>query len=104
MQLKLSATLWRLAIFLVVFLMGAFALIAIFDQLRFSPEQVYHAVFTSVSGLKDGNFVRIAGVEVGKVKSIAIQDDAAAVVAFSTDDSVVLPEGTRAAVRYDDLI
>ena len=40
----------------------------------------------------------------GKVKSIKIQDDATARVTFSADDSVVLTEGTRAVIRYDDLI
>ena len=48
--------------------------------------------------------MRIAGVEVGKVKNITIRDDATALVTFSTDDSVVLTEGSRAAIRYDDLI
>lgn len=104
MQMKLSATITRLVIFLMICLLGAFALVAIFAQMRFSPERVYHAVFASVGGLMDGNFVRIAGVEVGKVKSIAVQDNATVVVGFSTDDSVVLTGGTRAVIRYDDLI
>lgn len=96
--------LWRLAIFGAVCLAGAFALIVIFAQSRFTPETTYRAVFSNVSSLKDGNFVRIAGVEVGKVKAIKIQDDATAMVTFGTDDSVVLTEGTKAVVRYDDLI
>ena len=58
--------------------------------------QDLHAEFTNVSGLKDGNFVRIAGVEVGKVKKISINPTPPCVVEFSADDSVVLTEGTRA--------
>lgn len=84
--------------------LGAFALITIYGQLRFQHEKTYSAIFTTVSGLKNGNFVRIAGVEVGKVKSITIKDDATALVKFSTDDSVILTEGTKAVVKYDDLI
>ena len=57
-----------------------------------------------MSGLEGGNFVRIAGVEVGKVKNIAIQPDSTVLVEFTADDSVVLTEGSRAAIRYDDLI
>jgi phospholipid/cholesterol/gamma-HCH transport system substrate-binding protein len=95
---------WRLAIFVVVCVLGAFALITVYAQLRFQKETTYNAVFTTVSGLKNGNFVRIAGVEVGKIKNIAIRDDATALVSFGTDDSVVLTEGTRAVIRYDDLI
>ncbi len=49
--------------------------------------------------------MRIAGVEVGKVKTITItSNDTVAVVEFTADDSVVLTQGTRAVIRYDDLI
>ena len=48
--------------------------------------------------------MRIAGVEVGKVKTISVDPDAIAVVEFSTDDTVMLTEGTRALIRYDNLI
>jgi phospholipid/cholesterol/gamma-HCH transport system substrate-binding protein len=95
---------WRLAIFTVVCLMGMFALFAVFAQLRFQREQTYRAEFTNVSGLEEGQFVRIAGVEVGKVKHIAIEPDTTVAVDFTADDSVVLTEGDRAIIRYDNLI
>ncbi len=57
-----------------------------------------------MTGLENGDFVRIAGVEVGKVNKISIQPDTTALVAFSADASVVLTEGNRAVIRYDDLI
>jgi phospholipid/cholesterol/gamma-HCH transport system substrate-binding protein len=101
---KLSTLLWRLAIFLVVCVFGQFALITVFAQLRFQPENTYNAVFTTVSGLENGNFVRVAGVEVGKVIDITVRDDSSALVKFSADDSVVLTEGSRAVIRYADLI
>jgi phospholipid/cholesterol/gamma-HCH transport system substrate-binding protein len=99
-----SGLIWRLAVFLTVCLLGTAMLITIYGQLRFPQETTYNAIFDTVSGLKNGNFVRIAGVEVGKVKDITITDDATAQVTFTTDDSVVLTEGSRAVVRYDDLI
>jgi len=99
-----SGLIWRLAVFLTVCLLGTAMLITIYGQLRFPQETTYNAIFDTVSGLKNGNFVRIAGVEVGKVKDITIRDDATAQVTFTTDDSVVLTEGSRAVVRYDDLI
>jgi phospholipid/cholesterol/gamma-HCH transport system substrate-binding protein len=95
---------WRLAIFLVLCLLGTFALLAIFANLRFGQGKTYAADFTNVSGLKNGNFVRIAGVEVGQVKHISINRDATVRVEFSTDNSVILTEGNRAAIRYDNLI
>jgi len=93
----------RFAIFAAVCLAGIALLLAVFAQFRFEKANNYTAVFSNVSGLRENNFVRIAGVEVGKVKKIVVQPDASVHVEFSADDSVVLTEGSRAVVRYDDL-
>src|SRR4030081_628525 len=99
MKENLRGTAVRLAVFLAVCLLG------VFGQLRFGEKaHTYRAEFTSVTGLKTNDFVRIAGVEVGQVKKIAIQPDTTALVEFTADDSVVLTEGSRAVIRYDDLI
>jgi phospholipid/cholesterol/gamma-HCH transport system substrate-binding protein len=95
---------WRLGIFVIACLLALFALLAIFAQLRFQNATVYKALFTNVSGLKPGDFVRIAGVEVGKVKDITLQRDSTVTVAFTADPSVVLTAGNRAVIRYDNLI
>ena len=84
---------WRLGIFLGVCLLGAFALVTVFGQFRFEKGKNYFAEFANVSGLKDGDIVRIAGVEVGKVQKISVNRDATVRVEFSADDSVVLTEG-----------
>lgn len=94
----------RLAVFVAVCLAVLVGLVAVFGQLRVEPGTVYQAEFSNVSSLEGGNFVRIAGVEVGKVRTINLKDDGTVVVHFSADDSVVLTEGTRAVVRYDNLI
>jgi phospholipid/cholesterol/gamma-HCH transport system substrate-binding protein len=104
MRQSLTGTLWRLAAFLLVCSLGIVAMFAVFGQLRFQSEKTYNAVFSNVSGLKDGNFVRIAGVEVGKVQDITVNDDATVTVRFSADDSVTVTEGTKAAVRYENLL
>jgi len=95
---------WRLGIFLTICLLGTFALLTIFANFRFGQGRTYAAEFTNVSGLKTGNFVRIAGVEVGQVKKVSVNRDATVRVEFSTDNSVNLTEGNRAAIRYDNLI
>ena len=95
---------WRLTIFLVVCALGFFTLLAIFAQFRFQAEKTYRAEFTDASGLLNGDFVRIAGVEVGKVKKVAVQKDTLAFVEFTADDSVVLTQGTKAVIRYSNLI
>jgi phospholipid/cholesterol/gamma-HCH transport system substrate-binding protein len=88
-----------------VCVLGMGALLAVFAQLRFEPENTFRAEFTNVSGLKDGDFVRMAGVEVGKVKKIMVQPNAVVLVEFTVDPaSVAMTQGTRAAIRYDNLI
>ncbi len=104
MRDNLKGVIWRIAVFMTVCALGTFALLAVFAQLRFQRENTYNAEFSNVTGLEEGNFVRIAGVEVGKVKKISIRPDNVAVVEFSADDSVVLTKGSRAAIRYENLI
>lgn len=104
MQKNLGGILWRLAIYMTACSLGLAALIAVFAELRFQPGRTYEAAFANVSGLQAGNFVRIAGVEVGKVKNIVLQDDSTVHVEFSADPSVVITEGTKAVIRYQNII
>ncbi len=105
MNARLRHDALRLAVFLVVCLLGVFGVYAVFGNLRFGEDTVgYRAEFTNVTGLEKGDFVRIAGVEVGQVKGVEIQPDTTALVDFTADRSVVLTEGSRAVIRYDDLI
>ena len=94
----------RVVLFTALCLAFMFVLITVFGQFRFDTRTTYGAVFTNVSGLKGGNFVRIAGVEVGKVKSLTLQRDGTVTVEFAVDNGLTLTEGTRAAVRYENLI
>ena len=95
---------WRLVIFLTVCAFGTFALLTVFAQFRFDDGKSYFADFTGVSGLTTDDMVRIAGVEVGTIRSISFNADATVRVEFTTDDSVVLTDGSRAAIRYDNVI
>jgi len=104
MKDRLGGAIWRLVIFMVVCALGMFALSAVFAQLRFDKTNTYDAVFTNVTGLKSNNFVRIGGVEVGKVTDIKVKDSASVLVTFTTDDTVLLSEATKAVIRYDDLL
>ncbi len=104
MRDNLSGAAWRLTVFVIVAALGMFALLTIFAQFRFDEARTFRAAFTNVTGLENGNFVRIAGVEVGKVKRIALNKDSTVTVEFTAQDSVVLTEGSRAAIRYDNVI
>lgn len=104
MPTNMRGALVRFCIFATVCAVLMFGIFAVFGQMRFQSQNTYKAVFSNVSGLKNGNFVRIAGVTVGNVKNITIQPDLSLLVEFGVSDSVVLTEGTRATIRYDDLI
>jgi phospholipid/cholesterol/gamma-HCH transport system substrate-binding protein len=94
---------WRLTIFLTVCLFGAFVLLTIFAEFRFTEGKTYSAVFSNVSNMRKNSLVRIAGVEVGKVQNISVNRDSTVRVEFTADDSVVLTEGSQAVIRYDNL-
>ena len=94
----------RVLLFITMCLVFMFVLVTVFGQFRFDARNTYSAVFTNVSGLKGGNFVRIAGVEVGKVKNMSLHKDGTVTVEFSIDKGLTLTEGTKAAVRYENLI
>jgi phospholipid/cholesterol/gamma-HCH transport system substrate-binding protein len=104
MRGRTAGTLVRVVLFTAVCLVFVFALMTVFGQFRYDSRVTFSAVFSNVSGLKGGNFVRIAGVEVGKVKDMTLQKDGTVTVVFDIDKGLPLTEGTRAAVRYENLI
>ncbi|BBY25598.1 MCE family protein [Mycobacterium stomatepiae] len=104
MRRKLSSIIVRVGIFTAVCLLFTFTLVTVFGQLRFEDRTDYQAIFTNISGLKSGNFVRIAGVEVGKVGDLELHRDGTVTVGFAVDKGIRLTEGTKAVVRYENLI
>lgn len=94
----------KIGIFMVVMLMVTVALFAIFGQYRGGPESTYTAVFDDVSSLKSGDSVRVAGVRVGTVKNVTLEPDNTVTVGFGADRDIVLTSGTKAAVRYLNLV
>ena len=104
MRDNLLGAVWGFAVFTAICGVATFGLFMVFAQLRFEHDMDYRAEFTNVSGLKEGDFVGIAGVEVGKITHIAIRPDTIVIVDFSADDTVVLTEGTKAAIRYDNVV
>ena len=76
----------------------------IFGQYRTGAANGYSAVFSRVSRLKVGDSVRFVGIRVGTVNSVALRPNKTVLVTFDTDRSLTLTEGTRAAVRYLNLV
>ena len=74
-----------------VLLLITVSIIVVFGQMRFNSTNSYSAEFTNGSGLRNGQFVRAYGVEIGKVKKIQLVDAGRRVrVDFDVDRSVPL--------------
>lgn len=102
--MTVRATTVKLLIFATVMSVIFAGLALVFSQYRFSSSDGYHATFTDVSGLKPGDKVRIAGVPVGAVEKVSIDDDNLADVDFTVDTKYSLFDGTKATVRYENLV
>jgi phospholipid/cholesterol/gamma-HCH transport system substrate-binding protein len=103
--MKITGTAVKLGIFSLVLLLFTAIIIVVFGQMRFDRTTGYTAVFSNVSGLRSGQFVRASGVEVGKVSKVELMDGGSkAKVHFSVDRSLPLFEETTASVRYLNLI
>lgn len=78
------------------------------DRLPFlSQVSTYDVFFEEAGGLVPGDIVTVAGIEVGKVERIGIEqtgDGLLAKVSFRLNDTVVLGEGTRAAIKTETVL
>ncbi|MEE6168725.1 MULTISPECIES: virulence factor Mce family protein [unclassified Mycolicibacterium] len=103
--MSIRGTLIKLGIFSLVLLTFTALIFVVFGQIRFNSTNEYTAVFKNVSGLRSGQFVRAAGVEVGKVSKVdLINGGEQAEVTFNVEKSLPLFDQTTAAIRYQDLI
>ncbi|GAS85997.1 virulence factor Mce family protein [Mycolicibacterium brisbanense] len=103
--MSIKGTLIKLGIFSLVLLTFTALIFVVFGQIRFNSTNEYSAIFKNVSGLRSGQFVRAAGVEVGKVSKVdLINGGEQAEVTFNVEKSLPLFDQTTAAIRYQDLI
>jgi len=70
----------------------------------FKKGHAVYAEFDKIGGLKPGAVVEIAGVEVGKVKSVRLSDNYRALVEISIFKNVALQEDAIASVKTKGLI
>ena len=102
--MKTSAALVKLVIFMVVTSFLTFTLASTIGNIGFGGKKEYKAVFGDVTGLLPGNEVRIAGVRVGAVDEITLNDRQLALVTFSLEDGRELPASTIARLRYRNIV
>jgi phospholipid/cholesterol/gamma-HCH transport system substrate-binding protein len=104
MRRSLRPTLVKFGIFAVLMTVLTACLFVMFGQTQTGSKRDYSAVFADVSRLKTGQSVRVAGMRVGTVTDVELRSDKTALVTFDADPSVRLTTGTRAAVRYLNLV
>ena len=103
--MKITGTVVKLSIIGMVLLLFTALIVVVFGQMRFDRTYSYAAEFSNASGLRNGQFVRASGVEIGKVKNIKLVDNGHRVrVDFDVDRSVPLYQSTTAQIRYLNLI
>jgi phospholipid/cholesterol/gamma-HCH transport system substrate-binding protein len=103
--MKTTGTAVRLGIVSLVLLLITVSIVVVFGQMRFNRTNSYSAEFSNGSGLRDGQFVRASGVEIGKVKKVRLIDDGRRVrVDFAIDRSIPLYQSTTAQIRYLNLL
>ncbi|BBX54274.1 MCE family protein [Mycolicibacterium poriferae] len=103
-RMRADRTLINVSVFTVVMLVVATSLVVVFGEFRFGSDKGYHATFTDASRLKSGEDVRIAGVPVGTVDGVTLNEDNTVDVAFTVADRYQLYTSTRAVVRYENLV
>lgn len=97
------ATLIKLGAFTIVMVLVFVGLVVVFSRYRSGKTDEYSALFTSASAMKSGSSVKIAGVDVGTVKSVSLTRDNDAEIEFTVDRSFRLPTSARAMIRYENL-
>jgi phospholipid/cholesterol/gamma-HCH transport system substrate-binding protein len=98
------ATLLKFTAFAVAMVVLSTFLFFILGQYRTGSTNGYSAVFANASRLKSGQSVRVAGIRVGTVNSVSLRPDKTVLVKFDADRTIVLTTGTKAAVRYLNLV
>jgi phospholipid/cholesterol/gamma-HCH transport system substrate-binding protein len=102
--MKITGSAIKLGIVSLVLLLITVSIVVVFGQMRFNRTNSYSAEFSNATGLKDGQFVRASGVEIGKVKKVRLVDGGTRVlVDFAVDRSIPLYQSTTAQIRYLDL-
>ncbi|BBZ32566.1 MCE family protein [Mycolicibacterium confluentis] len=101
---RTKSTLVKFTVFATVMAVLTVFLFMAFGEYRSGSTSGYSAVFKDASRLKEGDSVRVAGVRVGTVESVALQPDRSVLVKFDADRDIKLTTGTNVAVRYLNLV
>lgn len=99
----LTGTVVKVVVFAVVSVILTSIVISTLLDVNTQAATGYVAQFSNASELQAGDTVRIAGVEVGKVSAVSLQQNHAD-VSFSVDTSQHLTTTTLAAIHFENLL
>lgn len=94
----------KLVTFIVVTLLATGLLGITIANTGFGQATSYSARFSDVTGLNEGDDVRIAGVKAGQVRSIRIADRRQAQVEFTLFGTRGIPTSATASIKYRNLV
>lgn len=103
MKLKRMTVVW-LTLFLVFSLVVTWMVFTTLQRNIGGPTASYSAVFSDVSGLVEGDDVRVAGVRVGRVDNVELTPANQAKVTFRVHRNQNLYNTTLASVTYQNII
>jgi phospholipid/cholesterol/gamma-HCH transport system substrate-binding protein len=101
---KTTGDLVRLLIFMLTTGLATGLLVITIGNLSFGATKEYKAEFADVTGVVNGDDIRVAGVKVGTVQDIEIIEDNRALVTFSVDADTRLDTSTHATIRFRNLL
>lgn len=102
--MRYQGALVRLLVFAFVTILLTALLARTIQGFQDDASEGYAALFTDATRLQTGDDVRLAGVTVGRVRSVTLTDDALAKVSFTVADTVRMTTASTAVIRYRNLI
>jgi phospholipid/cholesterol/gamma-HCH transport system substrate-binding protein len=100
----MRGTFIKFGIFAVIMALLTAFLFATFAEVRTGSVNDYSALFKDASRLKTGDTVRVAGIRVGTVQDVTLDADRNVVVKFDAEKDIVLTDGTKAQIKYLNLV
>jgi phospholipid/cholesterol/gamma-HCH transport system substrate-binding protein len=99
-----AGALVKLVIFTATSAVVTAVLVVIMGNFALGDTETYSAVFANASQLQPGDDVRVAGVSVGQVDEVELEDRTQARVTFSVADDLPLTTTSGAEIRYLNLV
>ena len=101
---SVAVTLTKSVVFAVVTVLATMALATTISNGSSSSGRTFTALFTDATSLNKGDDVRMAGVKIGTVQEVGLRENDTAEVTFTASESAPMVEGTRAELRFRNLI